>query len=715
MKHLILCREYPPAPGGGIGAYASQISRLLAANGETVHVISQTWEGAEAAVQEAYSGRLVVHRIPIEDWRAIFPPRPHPSLAKDIELPLFQSGFYPQCFAWKAGLLAERLIEEEGIDLVEAQEYEAPLYYWMLRRALGVGPVRQPPALVHLHSPTQFIARHNDWEAHSPWVQTAKRLEDYCIAAADALLCPSHTFARQAEAHYGLEAGQIQVIPLPLGESDCLERAPETWTNGTILYVGRLERRKGVLEWIQAAASVAHTEPAARFEFAGANILGNNRIESQAILDESVPSGLKRRFLFRGEQPHAAIPSFLRRARLAVVPSRWENFPYSCMEAMASGLPVLATRQGGMVEMIEDGRTGWLVAEPGVQGLAAALRRALDTPASTLAEMGSQASQAIRQLCDDEEILARHLELRLRIAANPPCRSIHIPANLPRAEQSFAQTPPRRAPQKSRAQGLAVVISASNNASWLHASLGSIASQTQKPLAVLLVLREKAMQPAEAASLAKELGPEPLLVISPIVVNESTARLAGWQAIRDGGIQPSGLVFLEAGQVLAPEAVAACQAALQHCPEAGLVSFWTQVSAQDYNLRITPCPAFPYQQQADEVSPASAVRFEALEEAIQPGTGAWGLSNAILEKGWVAVTLPQVLLIEPAGKRLPAPAGKLSRGNDPWRRRLDLGLVLRHPFSTIKTAWSLLGEVAVKSNPRPELSAGSEAPGGSQR
>jgi hypothetical protein len=46
MKHLIICREYPPAPPGGIGTYVDHISRLLGENGETGHVIGQLWEKA---------------------------------------------------------------------------------------------------------------------------------------------------------------------------------------------------------------------------------------------------------------------------------------------------------------------------------------------------------------------------------------------------------------------------------------------------------------------------------------------------------------------------------------------------------------------------------------------------------------------------------------------------------------------------------------------
>ena len=117
------------------------------------------------------------------------------------------------------------------------------------------------PCIVHLHSPTEFIARYNERDLGRPAYLTAKRLEDYTIGAADAWLCPSRYLARQAEIHYGMAEDSVQVIPLPIGDVPLLERSKETWENGTICYVGRLERRKGIIEWIQAAVSVARKHP----------------------------------------------------------------------------------------------------------------------------------------------------------------------------------------------------------------------------------------------------------------------------------------------------------------------------------------------------------------------------------------------------------------------------------------------------------------------
>lgn len=434
MKHLIICREYPPAPSGGIGTYVAHIAPLLAEAGETVHVIGQLWRDANREVEESHGGRLIVHRLPYQDWDSDGPRFP----SWDITLSaLFRSDFPPRAFAWQAGRLAERLVESEGIDLIEAQEYEAPLWFFQLRRALGMGPERQPPCLVHLHSPTEPIAIHNEWDLTRPDVAAAMRLEEETIRAAEALLCPSRFLARQAEERYG--QAPVQVIPLPLGGGSPLERPLEVWERGSVCYVGRLERRKGVLEWIDAAAAVAQEDSAVRFDFVGPNVLGLAWISGEDLVERQIPAAVRDRFVFHGSQPRTELPRFLGEARIAVVPSRWENFPNTCVEAMASGLPVLATRQGGMAEMIEDGVSGWLADDATPEALAGALRRALATPPERLHEMGRNAAARVARICDNRTILDWHLAFRAEAAAGGASRSLVPPAGDPRTLRQLAE------------------------------------------------------------------------------------------------------------------------------------------------------------------------------------------------------------------------------------------------------------------------------------
>ena len=166
---------------------------------------------------------------------------------------------------------------KEKIEIIEAQDYLAPLYYFQLRRALGLGPEKHPPCLIHLHSTSEIIGLYNHWDQYSPLLRTVQRLESYSIASADALICPSKYFACQGEVRYGLDTDSIKTIPLPLGDSPLLERALSTWNNGTICFIGRLEPRKGILEWLDAAVIVATMYPTAPFEFVGIIVLAMKR------------------------------------------------------------------------------------------------------------------------------------------------------------------------------------------------------------------------------------------------------------------------------------------------------------------------------------------------------------------------------------------------------------------------------------------------------
>jgi glycosyltransferase involved in cell wall biosynthesis len=647
MKHLIICREYPPAPGGGIGTYVLHISRLLAESGETVHIIGQLWEGAKKKVEEKCHGRLIVHRITLEDWTSFSVRKLIPSFKSREARGLFESSFYPQCFSWQAGLLAESLVEQEGIDLIEAQEYEAPLYYFQLRRALGFGPERRPPCFVHLHSPTEFIAQYNDWNIGLPTVQTAKRLEDYSIAAADALLCPSRYLARQVESHHGLTKNTVWVIPYPVGDSAMLERDKDTWEYGTICYLGRLERRKGILEWIDAAVAVAREYPTVRFEFVGANILGTAMMSGEEFVNRRIPDDLKMRFIFHGQQKRSSLPQFLSRTRMAVVPSRWENFPNTCIEAMCSGLPVIASPEGGMAEMVKDGQTGWLAANARSNGLAEALKRALATPPTRLAEMGNQASSDIRQMCDNKKIVQNHLDFRSQIVNQRSMRSLRLPVNLPWAKRPLSDEPARQISQNKCEKGIAIVVTCFNTGQFLEECLQNIGRQNQKPVAVV--------------------------VVDDISTEEQTlkvlckARQEGWRVIqkKNGDLVPAknlgieeilnfkpdilGFAFLDARDRLQPGFVAACESVLRQCPEVGLVSCWVSHFKAKARIWTRPCPSFPYQWLSNDAAPFSVVRTEALcnvgnfRPVMSHGYENWDLFNAVMVAGWVAVTIPDIL------------------------------------------------------------------------
>ncbi len=649
MKHLILCPEYPPAPmsAGGIGTYVFHISRLLAAAGETVHVIGQLWAGAPKELEVLYDGRLIIHRVPVGNGDFL---NPGDSISRERiqELDgLHASNYPPQSFSWQACHLTERLVINEDIDVIESQEYEAPLYYFQLRRALGWGPKKHPPCFVHLHSPTKMIAQYNDADSYHPYFLTAARLEAHSIAAADGLLCPSRYLAGQAETHFALPKDSIQVIALPIGDNKVIDRDQETWEHGSVCYVGRLERRKGILEWIDAAVTIAPDYPEVKFDFLGENCLGTQQISGKQLIASRIPKKMRSRFRFRGPQKRSQLSHFLVQARMAVVPSRWENFPNTCVEAMSSGLPVIASPEGGMAEMIVDGQNGWLAANAYPDGLAGALKRALDTKPDKIARMGQTAARDIRRICDNQAILKRHLEFRTRLVRQGAEKSLYLPENLPWYKAPSNENFLRRYSVEKENTGIAVVVSCFHTAYGLDKCLKSIEDQTQKPLQVMVLVDEWTEK--QAAKIFHDSQRKGWQLIRIKHDCRSTAKNLGVAAVLESNIKPVGFVFLSAGDQLKETFIEAAISVFLHCREVGLVSCWVEDLKYSKVVNTTPYPGFPFQWLSNEIVSFSAIRTEALIEAGKfrkfacPEYENWDLFNAVMAAGWTAVTLPAVL------------------------------------------------------------------------
>ncbi len=632
MKHLILCRELPPAPypPGGIGVYVQHISRLLAERGEIIHVIGQRWAGAPKRIEHQCGGRLVIHRISPEDLD-LYPDWGKCTSAKSVAKAMRSSVFPAQWFSWVAAGLAEKLIEREGIDVIEAQEWEAPLYYLLLRRSLGLAPKNAPPCIVHFHSPTEFIFKHNQWPLSRPDFYPLKRLEDFAILAADAHLCPSAFLAEQCTERYGI-AGEIEVIPLPIGTSTRRIRSPETWTSGSIFFSGRLEPRKGIIEFVDAAIAVASENRSLRFDFVGSDNKYNAHLSMMQLLEPRIPPEIRHCFRFHGGKPREELLEMLAKARIAVVPSRWENFPNTCLEALSSGLPVLATRNGGMAEMIEDGVSGWLVSagpEPLAARLESGLRRALDADPEELASMGEAAARSIGAICDNERIARRHIEYRQKVLRTGTTTNTRFPRSY----------------------------------SWPHrlrrpVATNCAASADQRTVAVIVVALADADPTATLASLDTQGGLDKIVVVSREPPRSHLPHI--WQpfvgssaaAAKNLALERCGdaayVLVVDAYHMLAAGAIEQLATQLVHNPELGAAGAWTVEADDRVDLRPEQ-PAFPHQWLRNGLSGPIMYRSEAIAAAggfcldIGEGFDEWDLVTRIMAQGWFVVRIPIVM------------------------------------------------------------------------
>jgi hypothetical protein len=434
-----------------------------------------------------------------------------------------------------------------------------------------------------------------------------------------------------------------------MGETPLLKRDSHTWERGSICYVGRLERRKGIIEWIDAAVAVAPKYPFATFDFVGTNVLHTSKMSGEHFIQNRIPEELKGRFVFHGTQKRSSLPHFLVKARIAVVPSRWENFPNTCIEAMSSGLPVIVSPDGGMAEMIKDGATGWLAPNAQPHGLAEALIRALETPPESVSAMGSRAAADIREMCSNKDILQQHLAFREQIVSHGSKYSQMLPSNLPWARKPLKERRSRRATPEPPDRGLAIVVTTSNPGRSLDLCLEHIKRQTRKPAAVII-----ADAGASHHRVNKRLNQarwEGWDVVEEQTGSRGTAKNVAITSICREGLNPLAFVFLDTDARLEPDFVATCESVLLRCPEVGILSCWMDEVDKGRGLWIKPCPSFPYQWVWNEVGPVFAIRTEALREAgyfrrsMPDGLEDWDVVNAVMAADWVGAVIPEILVV----------------------------------------------------------------------
>ena len=166
----------------------------------------------------------------------------------------------------------------------------------------------------------------------------------------------------------------------------------------TVLYVGRLEREKNLATLIDALGAL--TGPRARLV-----LLGDGSLRA-SLAERARTAGLETHFL--GVVPHRELPRYYREADCFVLPSFTEGHPKALIEAMACGLPCVASARGGIPTILEDGVTGLLFDPTKPEEISRAIGRVLTD--RVLAErLGAKARAAATSLYDVHVMLAEEV------------------------------------------------------------------------------------------------------------------------------------------------------------------------------------------------------------------------------------------------------------------------------------------------------------------
>jgi len=417
--------EYPPFHGGGIGTYAGIMSRWLAEAGHEVHVIANGWgEGFTAANHEPdRPENLTIHRLRALDRNyETLPPHdrlddPLGKVARHWEKALFWSYLVAEELS--------RVASEHTVDVVEFPECFAEGYTAFKWREAGVA-FQDTAMCVHLHTPIQDHTELNLAPTYERWFRRRVMMEEFCITRADRLASPSRSLADIVSSRLGLDSDRhpCDVIPYAMDLNGVIADDREPMESGpTLLFVGRIEPRKGVKDLVDAALRVMADRPRLTVHLLGKDCLAGEAPGSMIdLLRTRIPEGLQERFVFEGLRPREEVLQRYASATACVFAAPWDNFPFTCFEAMAGGACIIASDQGGMAEVVEHETSGLIFEARNVGALAAAICRVLDEPALA-ARLRANAVKRVATVCEPHEIVSRRVEHYRKAIASRRCAS----------------------------------------------------------------------------------------------------------------------------------------------------------------------------------------------------------------------------------------------------------------------------------------------------
>ncbi len=359
LNLTLLTTSFPRFEGDFAGSFVHKYARELARAGCRVRVIApHDVEVADAGDADNIERTHFRYLLPAR-WQALaygagMIPRIRHNPLRLLQLPLFLASFFVS--ALKAA---------KSTDVFQT--------FWSLSAvvALAVKAVTGKPVVVRLTGADIHFLR----------LRGVAPLFARLLNTADGIVCQSQQF-KQELAEAGVRADRITILTNGIelerfhahDKSEARRRLGLPQAAPLVLTVGRLSPSKGHAHLLKAAAAIRERVADAVFVLVGDGDL-RAELESQAAA-----LGLDGAVMFAGSQKQSEIPLWLSAADVFALPSLLDGSPNILLEAMACGLPIVATTVGGIPEMITDGHDGLLIAPGSSEALARKLTDLLEDP-----------------------------------------------------------------------------------------------------------------------------------------------------------------------------------------------------------------------------------------------------------------------------------------------------------------------------------------------
>jgi D-inositol-3-phosphate glycosyltransferase len=348
---------------GGMTIYVRALAEAMASRGVSTDVFTRA-NGNTPRISELSPG---VRVMGVEAG-------PHSPASKE------ELSRYVKDFAWGTRALAT--LQGSHYDVIHS-------HYWQSGLAAGALAKAWDAPLVHSHHTLGLVK--NRFLAPGDVQEPEARLrgEAEVIDMADVLLASTEEEQHYLACLYGASHDRLKTLSPGVdhrlfspGDRVEARAALGLGDEPVILYVGRIQRLKGIDLAIRAFKELSHViaPTEAKFLIVGGASGPDGEDEVQRLTDLARSLGIEGRVCFLGPRPHADLPTYYRAADALVVCSHYESFGLAALEAQASGTPVVATAVGGLSYIVKDGESGFLLDTRDPSAFAARIATLLNDP-----------------------------------------------------------------------------------------------------------------------------------------------------------------------------------------------------------------------------------------------------------------------------------------------------------------------------------------------
>ena len=334
MHVCLVNYEYPIETSlGGISTYQKRIADALYNNNCKVTVIC----GSLDVKKDYYEDGIHVIRVPKN-----FPYRN-------------LNDYYT--YRKEISKLIKEINQFDKIDVVESPELSAEIVCFLKNQNI--------PVVTKLHTSYTFIKKFNNESAMFPKIveDEIMKNENYIINNSNMVTCCSEILKELMPKYHEIENNEkIEVIGNPANIYDFYPTKNNHESN-TILFCGSVERRKGIFILAKAIPIVIDKLKDKKIKF---QLIGNystnnkNGINQKEELLESIPEKYHKYIEFTGPIDNKELNEYFNKARIGIIPSLFDNLPYVAMEELLTELPIVASSNTGIKEMITDNESGLL-------------------------------------------------------------------------------------------------------------------------------------------------------------------------------------------------------------------------------------------------------------------------------------------------------------------------------------------------------------------